>query len=126
MALYTCRAGTVGWRLRPMRRRSLLHQHRPRPSFPGFDEPLAAGQIICSCPITVADPNSASFGYQIAGPFPCEADYFQNCESATTNRRTGSTIPVGAPTGMARMLALLLNGPPVPALNQCPSPERGG
>lgn len=94
--------------------------------FPGFDEPLAANQIICSCPITVADPGTTNFGYQIAGPYPCEADYFENCQSSETNKNTGSTIPVGAPTGTTRILSALLDGPPVPQFNRCPSPGEPG
>jgi hypothetical protein len=75
----------------------------PSPSFPGFDEPLAEGEIICSCPITTADSDQATFGYQIVGPFPCEDSFFENCSNLATNRRTGSTIPVGAPTGDPRL-----------------------
>lgn len=91
-------------------------------SFPGFDKPLAKGQIICSCPITVADPTTATVGYQIAGPYPCQESFFQNCESETANTKTGSTIYVGAPTGTARFLARRLNGS-VPPLHECPSPR---
>jgi hypothetical protein len=39
-------------------------------SFPGFSAPLTDAQIICSCPITVADSATARVGYQIAGPYP--------------------------------------------------------
>jgi hypothetical protein len=38
-------------------------------SFPGFTAPLRKHEIICSCPITVANPATA-VGYQIAGPYP--------------------------------------------------------
>jgi hypothetical protein len=86
-------------------------------SFPGFSEPLD-GQIICSCPITVADPATAQIGYQIAGPYPCQKSFFKNCKHATANKKTGAQIYVGAPTGTARLLAGLLNGS-VPALNRC-------
>jgi hypothetical protein len=86
------------------------------------NEPLAEGLIICSCPITTADPDQATFGYQITGPYPCEDAFFENCNAAATNRRTGSTIPVGAPTGVPRLLTRLLDGPPVPPLTLCPSP----
>ncbi len=92
-------------------------------SFPGFDTPLGDHQIVCSCPIVVADPASANVGYQIAGPFPCEELFFENCKSATANTNTGSTVYVGAPTGVAQTLAYLLNGS-VPPLNRCPSPQR--
>jgi hypothetical protein len=91
-------------------------------TFPGFDEPLEQNQIICSCPITVANPSTAKLGYQIAGPFPCEKSFFQNCKSTTTNTNTGTTIPVGAPTGVARLFTRLLNGS-VPPLNECPAPR---
>jgi hypothetical protein len=86
-------------------------------SFPGFDEPLAKDQIICSCPITVHQ-KGAPVGYQIAGPYPCQQSFFENCKSATANNKTGSTLYVGAPTGTARLLTFLLTdtNPPV---NNC-------
>lgn len=90
-------------------------------SFPGFDTPLNQDQVICACPITVADPATAKLGYQIAGPYPCDDSYFQNCKSATTNTNTGSKIPVGAPTGTAQFLTRQLNGS-VPPFNECPRP----
>jgi hypothetical protein len=90
-------------------------------SFPGFDKPLAQNQIICSCPITVANP-SAKLGYQIAGPYPCQASFFQNCKKATANKKTGSTIYVGAPTGTPRFLTRRLYGS-VPQLYECGSPR---
>jgi hypothetical protein len=93
-------------------------------SFPGFDEPLAKNQIICSCPITVANPTKAKLGFQIAGPYPCQKSFFQYCKRATANTKTGSTIYVGAPSGAARLLAHLLNptAPPL-KLNECLSPR---
>jgi len=126
MALYTCPGGRSDGAYAQCDGGLCFTSTDAAPSFPGFDEPLAEGEIICSCPITIANPDTASLGYQIAGPFPCEDDYFQNCQSATTNPRTGTTIPVGAPTGVARILTLLLDGPPVPPLNRCPSPSGGG
>jgi hypothetical protein len=87
-------------------------------SFPGFNEPLTASEVICSCPITVADPATALVGYQIAGPYPCQKSFFKNCWNKMANKHTGSQIYVGAPTGTARLLAGLLNGS-VPTLNQC-------
>jgi hypothetical protein len=93
-------------------------------SFPGFDKPLDRNQIVCSCPITVADPAKAKVGYQIAGPFPCEPSFYANCKSAAANKHTGSSIYVGAPTGTARFLTRQLNGN-VPLLNQCPVPRDG-
>jgi len=87
-------------------------------SFPGFSAPLTDGEIICSCPITVADPATDRVGYQIAGPYPCQKSFFKNCKLAKANTKTGSQIYVGAPTGTARLLARLLNGS-VPKVNQC-------
>jgi hypothetical protein len=125
-ALYTCRAGASDGAYAQCDGGLCFTSTEASPSFPGFDEPLTDGQIICSCPITIADPDQATFGYQIAGPFPCEDSFFENCQSVKTNNRTGTHIPVGAPTGTARILALLLNGPPVPPLNVCPSPGNSG
>jgi hypothetical protein len=87
-------------------------------SFPGFSAPLSGSEIICSCPITVADPSSARIGYQIVGPYPCQKSFFKNCKRATDGKKTGSQIYVGAPTGVARELATQLDGS-VPPLNQC-------
>jgi hypothetical protein len=82
-------------------------------SFPGFDEPLAKDEIICSCPIT-QEPVS----YQIAGPYPCQQSFFENCSSAVANNHTGSTLFVGAPTGTFDLLSKLLTGS-VPNENRC-------
>ena len=68
----------------------------------------------------------ATYGYQISGPFPCEDSHFENCRLKGANDRTGSYIPVGSPTGTAKILALMLDGPPVPNFNECPSPSNGG
>jgi len=87
-------------------------------SFPGFSEPLSDSQIMCSCPITLADPATARAGYQIAGPYPCQKSFFKNCKRAGASRKTGAEIHVGAPTGSARVLSQLLNGS-VPPLNRC-------
>jgi hypothetical protein len=126
MALYTCPGGRSDGAYAQCDGGFCFTSTEGAPAFPGFDQPLTEGEIICSCPITIADPDTANLGYQIAGPFPCEADYFENCKSAASNARTGSTIPVGAPTGVARILTLLLDGRPVPPLNRCPSPGGRG
>lgn len=89
-------------------------------AFPGSDQELREDQIICSCPITVANP-PAPVGYQIAGPYPCERSFFKNCSSRAANKDTGSTLYVGAPTGGAVALTRLLYGS-VPPINRCPSP----
>ena len=87
-------------------------------SFPGFNEPLTDGEIICSCPITMANPTTTSVGYQIAGPYPCQNSFFQNCNRATASNKNGSQIYVGAPVGVAQLLTFKLYGS-VPTLNQC-------
>jgi len=86
--------------------------------FPGFDRRLKANEIMCSCPITVADPGPSTVGYQIVGPYPCQQEFFENCNGAVANTDTGSTIVVGAPTGTARLLTMELDGS-VPELNHC-------
>lgn len=85
---------------------------------PGFDLPLTDDQIICSCPITLADPATAQVGYQIVGPYPCQKPFFKNCKRAAANQHIGSQIHVGSPTGTARLLTQALNGS-VPPLNRC-------
>lgn len=90
-------------------------------NFPGMKKPLGKNEIICSCPITQAEP-PAKVGYQIAGPYPCRRSFFANCSAKVASGETGSRIYVGAPTGTARLLTRLLDGH-VPPLNRCPSPE---
>ena len=89
--------------------------------FPGAHEQLGPNQIICSCPITVANPATARTGYQIAGPYPCRRSFFRYCDGAVASTRTGATIYVGAPTGTARLLTRLLEGS-APPFNRCDSP----
>jgi hypothetical protein len=85
--------------------------------FPGLGK-VAKDQIVCSCPITTADPATAETGYQIVGPYPCEKSFFKYCEGKTASDRTGSTIYVGAPNGSARTSSRKLYGE-VPELNHC-------
>jgi len=85
-------------------------------SFPSFDEPLAKDEIICSCPITPHVPGPV--GYQIAGPYPCQQPFFENCKRKTANKNTGSTLYVGAPTGTGDLVAFLLTGS-VPPSYKC-------
>ena len=89
--------------------------------FPGSSRPLNPGQIICSCPVTVASP-PASDGYQIAGPYPCRRSYFKNCSSEYSNTNTGAIVYSGAPAGFADLLTKLLYGY-LPDFNTCDSPE---
>jgi hypothetical protein len=91
-------------------------------SFPGFDEPLADDEIICSCPITEQSPKDP-VGYQIIGPYPCQKSFFENCKKKTANSNTGSTLYVGAPTGTGDLLAFLLTGKPPPPSNKCRLPR---
>ncbi len=73
-----------------------------------------------SCPITQAKPGTATTGYQILGPYPCNKSIFEYCKSAVANSNTSSTIYVGAPIGTAAGLTALRNGE-VPPLNECGS-----
>lgn len=91
-------------------------------SFPGFDERLTKSEIICSCPITEQSPRDP-VGYDIAGPFPCQQSFFENCKRATANKMTGSTLFVGAPAGTGDLLAFLLTGS-VPPSNRCFPPPK--
>jgi len=96
--------------------------------FPGFARRLEGDQIICSCPIsTGATPGSTdSFGYQVFGPYHpnapkgsrCDASACSSC-SVPNPTANGATLPVGAPTGSGKFLALKLDGPPIPDLNEC-------
>jgi hypothetical protein len=116
-ALYTCRAGTSTGAYAQCDG-GLCFTSTKGQSFPGFNPPLTDSEIICSCPITVANPATAKIGYQIAGPYPCQKSFFQNCERATASTKNGSQIYVGATTGIARVLIQELDGS-VPALNEC-------
>jgi hypothetical protein len=88
-------------------------------SFPGLDT-LAQDEIVCSCPIQQSPLNLA--GYQIAGPFPCQKSWFENCRRKTANSNTGSMIQVGSPPGAGDLLAFLLNGR-VPPSHNCTLPR---
>ena len=116
-ALYTCRARTSDGAYAQCDG-GICFTSTEGQSFPGFDKPLMAGQVICSCPITVANPETAKLGYQIVGPYPCQSSFFQYCNSASANTNTGSTIYVGAPTGGARPFSRRLYGD-VPPINRC-------
>jgi hypothetical protein len=89
-------------------------------TFPGFSGELGRSEIICACPITVAQPSPGAIGYQIIGPYPCVESYFQYCGSAVANTNNGSTIYSGATTGGIRLFTRLLYGS-VPPLNECRS-----
>ena len=95
---------------------------------PGFTGRLRDNQIICSCPIsTGATPGSTdNFGYQVFGPYHPEAPIASRCDasacaacSVPNPTANGTTIPVGAPTGGGKFLTLMLDGPPIPDINEC-------
>jgi hypothetical protein len=96
--------------------------------FPGFDARLRNKEIMCSCPVSTdaTAGSSDSFGYQIFGPYHpssppgsrCDASACAAC-SVGNPSANGATIKVGAPTGSGDFLTLKLDGPPLPALNQC-------
>jgi hypothetical protein len=96
--------------------------------FPGFAGRVRNDQIVCACPVsTDATPGSSdSFGYQIFGQYNPEAPKGSRCDasacaacSVPNPTANGATIPVGAPTGSGKFLALRLNGPPLPEINEC-------
>ena len=103
-ALYTCRAASSDGAYAQCDG-GICFTSTEGQSFPGFDKPLKEHEIMCSCPMTVANPATAKLGYQIAGPYPCQSSFFDYCKSTVANTNTGSTVYVGAPTGTARFLA---------------------
>lgn len=114
-ALYTC-PGTTSNGAYAQCDGGLCFTSTEGQSFPGLGT-LAANQIVCSCPMTVATPPAVA-GYQIAGPYPCQESFFDNCSNQTANTNTGSQVYVGAPTGVGKLLTELLDGS-VPQLNEC-------
>jgi len=117
MALYTCGAKTSNGTYAQCDGGFCFTSTRGQ-RFPGFEEQLDEDEIICSCPMTVADPSTAKIGYQIVGPFPCQESFFENCRNPPASTSTGSTVYVGAPTGTPRILTHELYGA-VPPLNLC-------
>jgi hypothetical protein len=118
-AVYNCPSGSDG--AYAQCGGGICFKSTQRQSFPGFDKPLAKDEIICSCPITTQKP-ADPVGYQIVGPYPCQQSFFDNCKSTKANSTTGSTLYVGAPTGTANILTLLLTGS-VPNENMCFPPS---
>ena len=122
-ALYTCPAATSTGAYAQCDG-GFCFKSTPGQRFPGFAVPLAKEQIICSCPLTVADPATATSGFQIAGPYPCQPSFFANCNNPPAGTATGDSVYVGAPTGSAELLTRLLDGS-VPPLNTCVSSPTG-
>jgi hypothetical protein len=93
--------------------------------FPGFGR-LEEDEIICSCPIA---PNSP-IGFQMAGPWHCkpgdpnqdgrccDEDFNDEFCFVDSHSPTGSSIAVGAVTGIGSILSKELDGH-LPRLNQC-------
>ena len=90
-------------------------------SFPGFDKPVPKGQIICSCPVTVAKPGDRSKAIKFWAP-----TLARNPSSDTARvplpiqilAQRSSSAPRPA---RLQDLAMKLNGT-VPALNVCRPP----
>jgi len=120
-ALYACSAGTSDGAYAQCDG-GLCFTGTEGKSFPGFGAPLSPGQIVCSCPITVANSAAAKLRFQIAGPNPCQKSFFRYCNRSSAIKKTGSTIYVGAPNGTARFLPRRLDGYG-PPLDQCPLPR---
>ncbi|MHB8383618.1 MAG: hypothetical protein ACYDC3_14925 [Candidatus Binataceae bacterium] len=96
--------------------------------FPGFEARLRPNENICSCPVSTDTTagSSDSLGYQIFGPYHPDAPAGSRCDASACTAcsvpnptSNGATIPVGAPSGSGEFLALSLDGPPPPVLNQC-------
>jgi len=97
--------------------------------FPGSTTKLEGDEIVCSCPISTASTPGAvnPLGYQVFGPYRPQAPAGQRCVdsgcelcSVASPTANGSVIPVGAPSGVGKILAVRLSGPPAPELNECP------
>jgi hypothetical protein len=99
-ALYTCPAGTSDGAYAQCDG-GLCFTSTEEKSFPGFDRPLGQNQIICSCPITVANPSTAKLGYQIAGPTPARRRSFKTARrplpTGKPGRRSMSAPRLGRP-----------------------------
>jgi hypothetical protein len=120
-ALYTCAGSTATGAYAQCDGGLCFTSTRGR-SFPGFAGRLRPNEIICSCPITIPDPAQDPIGHQIVGPYPCQPEFFAHCTSTTPKPESGSTLYVGAPTGVPRILTERLYGS-VPPLNYCFPPQ---
>jgi hypothetical protein len=95
---------------------------------PGFTGHLKHGEILCSCPISTdaTAGSSDSFGYQVFGAYNPQAPIGSRCDasacaacSVPNPTANGAALMVGAPTGGGKFLALKLDGPPLPDINEC-------
>ena len=100
----------------------------PGKKIPGFTGRLQDDEILCSCPISTdaTAGSSDALGYQLFGPYHPKAAIGSRCDASACNAcsvtdptANGASFHVGAPTGSGKFLALRLDGPPVPDLNEC-------
>jgi len=100
----------------------------PGQKIPGFTGRLKDNEILCSCPISTEATagSSDALGYQLFAPYHPNAAIGSRCDASACNACSvpnptdnGASFHVGAPTGSGKFLALRLNGPPVPTLNEC-------
>lgn len=118
-AIYTCPAGSDG--AYAQCDGGICFTSTEGAAFPGLGQ-LAKNQIICSCPVTKPGITSGKLiGFQILGPYPCQKSFYQYCNSSVANSHNGSTIYVGAPTGIPKLLTHKLIGH-VPEFNECHLP----
>jgi hypothetical protein len=116
MALYTCNPKTNPKALNALSAQcdgGICFNSTSGKKFPGMGN-VKSNEIICSCPIT----KGTSVGFQIAGPYPCDKNFYKKqCEVQSTTL-TGTVINVGATTGSASLLSKELDGM-LPSLNRC-------
>jgi hypothetical protein len=111
-AIYTCRAGSTGSYAQCDG--GICFRSTSNTTFPGLGS-ISSEHIVCSCPIA-----SPSASYQIEGPYPC-LNSEQQHELCNAPVRNGSTLYIGAPTGVPRALSRILNGGNPVYLNECPA-----
>lgn len=96
--------------------------------FPGFAGKLRDDEIMCSCPISLSTTagSSDSLGYQLFGPYHSSARVGSRCDasacascSVPNPTANGASLLVGAAAGIPQFLALQLDGPPPPEINEC-------
>jgi hypothetical protein len=111
-AIYTCPGGSQGGYAQC--EGGLCFTSTTNNAFPGVGK-IAEGEILCACPVFMAIPTYAQFGWQFIAEYPCNRRNFRYCD---LDPRNGDIIPVGAPPGAGRVLTGLLYGQQYP-LNQC-------
>lgn len=149
LALYTCPGSATG--AYAQCDGGMCFTSSSSTSFPGIGA-VGANQIVCTCPVTeprrTLPQRQPRIGFQISGPWQkkdgtactgsdsaadcCssgpqwpQGDWFSRFCFPADGPATGDILPVGAPTGTARLLSLMLDGPPAPQVNMCELPQRG-